>query len=113
MKRARTVCFMLVALVGFVGALAATQAVAQIKGPKDFEFSGSSQGKVVFSHEKHIAKNPRCTDCHTKLFKMAVGQRSAFKMADMEKAQACGACHDGQKVFGVKEQANCAKCHKK
>ncbi len=89
------------------------EALAQAKGPANFEFAGGGQGKVTFSHETHAAKNPKCTDCHTKIFKMAKGQRSAPKMADMEKGQSCGTCHNGQAAFSVKAQADCAKCHKK
>jgi c(7)-type cytochrome triheme protein len=102
-----------VGLVAFLAAVVVQQAWAQAKGPADFEFAGGAQGKVVFSHEKHLAKNPKCTDCHTKIFKMAKGQRSALKMADMNNGQACGTCHDGKAAFSVKEQANCTKCHQK
>jgi c(7)-type cytochrome triheme protein len=105
---------LVVGLVGVLGAILALQAGAgEMKGPADFEFAGGSQGKVVFSHEKHSAKNPKCTDCHTKIFKMTKGQRSAPKMADMNTGQSCGTCHDGKAAFSVKEQADCAKCHKK
>ena len=106
-------CAAVLMLIGCVGGILAQQAWAQAKGPADFDFAGGSEGKAAFSHEKHAAKNPKCTDCHTKLFKMAKGQRSAPKMADMEKGQACGACHNGQAAFSVKEKADCAKCHKK
>ncbi|HSB70518.1 MAG TPA: cytochrome c3 family protein [Candidatus Methylomirabilis sp.] len=102
-----------VVLVAFCGAVVVEKAMAQMKGPADFEFAGGAQGKVVFSHEKHAAKSPQCTACHTKLFKMAKGQRSALKMADMNNGQACGSCHDGKTAFSVKEAADCAKCHKK
>jgi c(7)-type cytochrome triheme protein len=91
----------------------AMAAEAQMKGPADFDFAGGSEGKVTFSHEKHAPKNAKCTDCHTKIFKMAKGQRSAPKMAEMEKGQSCGACHNGKTAFGVKDKADCAKCHKK
>jgi c(7)-type cytochrome triheme protein len=103
----------LAVLVAFCGAVVVEKAMAQMKGPADFEFAGGAQGKVVFSHEKHTAKNPQCTACHTKLFKMAKGQRSALKMADMNNGQACGSCHDGKTAFSVKDAADCAKCHKK
>ena len=102
-----------VGLIAFFGAIVVQKAWAQAKGAADFEFAGGGQGKVVFSHEKHTAKNPKCTDCHTKLFKMAKGQRSALKMAEMNNGQACGACHDGKTAFSVKEQAACTKCHQK
>jgi len=102
-----------VAVLGFLGVVAVEQAMAQAKGPADFDFAGGSEGKVTFSHEKHTPKSPKCTDCHTKLFKMAKGQRSSLKMADMEKGGACGSCHNGTAAFGVKEKADCTKCHKK
>jgi c(7)-type cytochrome triheme protein len=102
-----------VVLVGLLGAVMVGEARAQAKGPADFEFAGGKEGKVAFSHSAHAAKSPKCTDCHTKIFKMTKGTRSTPKMADMEKGQSCGTCHNGQAAFGVKEQANCAKCHKK
>jgi c(7)-type cytochrome triheme protein len=101
-------------MIGFFGAMLIEKAGAgELKGPADFEFAGGAEGKVVFSHEKHGAKNPKCTDCHVKVFKMTKGQRSAPKMADMEKGQSCGTCHDGKTAFSVKEKGDCAKCHKK
>ena len=106
-------CAAVLVVLGFAGGILVQQAWAQMKGPADFDFAGGSEGKVSFSHEKHAAKSPKCTDCHTKFFKMAKGQRSAPKMADMEKGQACGSCHNGQAAFSVKEKADCAKCHKK
>ena len=102
-----------VGLIAFLGAIAMQEVWAQAKGPADFQFAGGSSGKITFSHEKHAAKHSKCTDCHTKFFKMAKGQRSAPKMADMEKGQSCGGCHNGTAAFGVKDQANCSKCHQK
>ena len=102
-----------VGLIAFLGAIVVQKAWAQAKGPEDFEFPDGAQGKVVFSHAKHIAQNLKCTDCHTKIFKMAKGQRSSFKMADMNNGQACGACHNGTKAFSVKEATSCDKCHRK
>jgi c(7)-type cytochrome triheme protein len=106
-------CAAVLMVIGFVGGILAQQVWAQAKGPADFEFAGGSEGKVTYSHEKHLAKNLKCTECHTKIFKMTKGQRSAPKMADMENGQACGTCHNGQVAFSVKEKADCAKCHKK
>jgi len=102
-----------VGLIAFLGAIVAQKAWAQAKGPADFEYDGKGSGKVVFSHEKHAAKNPKCTDCHTKVFKMAKGVRTAFKMADMNTGQSCGTCHEGKAAFSVKDQATCNKCHLK
>jgi c(7)-type cytochrome triheme protein len=111
--RSTLVLAVVVGLIAFFGAMLAEKAWAQAKGPADFEFAGGAQGKVVFSHEKHVAKNPKCTDCHVKVFKMTKGQRSSPKMADMNNGQSCGTCHNGKTAFNVKEQADCAKCHKK
>lgn len=103
-----------VMLAGFLGASLVQKAGAgELKGPADFEYDGKSSGKVVFSHEKHAAKNPKCTDCHVKIFKMTKGVRTAFKMADMNNGQSCGLCHDGKTAFSVKDQATCNKCHLK
>ena len=100
-------------LIAFLGAIVVQKSWAAMKGPEDFTFDDGAQGKVVFSHEKHLAKIEKCTECHTKLFKMTKGQRSSFKMADLNAGKACGACHDGKKAFGVKEAADCQKCHHK
>jgi c(7)-type cytochrome triheme protein len=102
-----------VALVGFFGAVVVGKAFAQAKGPADFDFDGKGGGKVSFSHEKHLAKGGKCTDCHTKIFKMTKGQRSAPKMAEMEAGQSCGTCHNAKTAFDVKDKANCTKCHQK
>ncbi len=111
--RAISAVFVVAVFVGFLGAVTVEQAMAQAKGPADFDFPGGAEGKVNFSHAKHLTGSAKCTDCHTKIFKMAKGQRSSLKMADMEKGQACGACHNGKATFDVKDKANCTKCHKK
>ena len=111
--RSTLILAVVVGVIAFFGAVLVQQAWAQAKGPADFEYDGKGSGKVVMSHEKHAAKNPKCTDCHVKIFKMTKGVRTAFKMADMNNGQSCGTCHDGKTAFSVKEQGDCAKCHKK
>jgi c(7)-type cytochrome triheme protein len=67
-------------------------------------------GKVVFSHYNHLdAVGHNCPTCHNKIFNIVPEKNPAFTMADMEKGQACGACHNGERAFSVKE--NCATCH--
>ncbi len=105
MKRTRNFWLLIAAilvLAGFLGGILARQAMAQAKGPADFEFDGKGSGKVTFSHEKHVAKNPKCTDCHTKIFKMAKGQRSAPKMAEMQ--QGAGMRNVPQRAGGVRSE---------
>jgi c(7)-type cytochrome triheme protein len=94
--------------------LVASWGWAQPKAPADFTFSQGkdSPGNVTFSHEKHAAKAPKCTDCHTKVFKMKKGTADTSGGA-MHKETACGSCHNGQGAFAATDKANCEKCHKK
>lgn len=105
MKKTIVILTVIVALA-FVGS-----AFAVPKG-KTVEFTGGSEGKVVFDGGKHADKGLKCNDCHTKVFPMKK-KDGEFKMADMEAGKACGACHNGEKAFSVKDKANCGKCHKK
>lgn len=72
----------------------------------------SSKGKVTFDGKIHADKGLKCPDCHTKIFKMTKGT-TAMKMADLDAGKFCGECHNGTKAFKTKDNANCAKCHKK
>ncbi len=99
-------------LIACLGAIMAQKAMAQAKPPADYTFNDGAQGKVLYSHKTHVDKGLKCTDCHTKVFKMSK-PTAPMKMADMNNGQECGACHNGQKAFSVKDAANCAKCHKK
>jgi len=81
---------------------------------KDVEFAGGGAGKVIFSHEQHTEKvGMDCKECHTKLFKMKKGSTEGITMAKMEAGENCGACHNGEKAFSVKDEASCPKCHQK
>jgi c(7)-type cytochrome triheme protein len=104
---------MAVLVVGMALA-AAGSLMAQAKPPADFTFDQGkdSPGKVTFSHEKHTAKNPKCTDCHVKIFKMKKGTTDT-KGGSMHEEKSCGACHNGTASFSAKEKASCEKCHKK
>lgn len=64
-------------------------------------------GSAMFSHTVHIAAYS-CKDCHPDLFVPGPGNLHTT-MAQMEKGQSCGACHDDKTAFGVK--TNCQKCH--
>jgi len=90
-------------------------AYAQKKPVPDFKFEakGTDEGSVTFSHEKHSATpNSKCTDCHTKIFKM---KKSDLKMthADFTEGKYCGTCHDGKKAYSAADKDSCGKCHKK
>ncbi len=72
----------------------------------------SSQGQVTFDGKVHADKGLKCTDCHSKIFKMKKGSTS-MKMADLNEGKFCGECHNGTKAFKTGDKANCTKCHKK
>ncbi len=82
----------------------ATSAIAG--APADVVYE-CPNGNVTFSHEKHMARNPACTDCHPDPFGMAKSELG------MEKGHAaCGKCHkaDGP-AFDVAAADKCASCH--
>ena len=66
-------------------------------------------GKATFSHEVHTGAFG-CDSCHPDIFKAQKGANKA-SMADMEKGASCGACHDGNTAFGVKDENTCGTCH--
>jgi len=66
-------------------------------------------GKATFSHEVHTAAFG-CDSCHPDIFKPRKGANKA-SMADMEEGSSCGACHDGNTAFSVKDEDTCATCH--
>lgn len=81
----------------------------------DYEYAPQkgSPGKVGFNHSSHVdAKNPDCTTCHPRLFKMLAKGQTAdgqpIRHATMEKGGQCGACHNGKAAFGLKD---CETCH--
>jgi len=82
-------------------------------GDIKFEAKGSNLGPVTFSHEAHATQQKlKCTDCHTKIFKMKKGG-TKMTQASFAEGKYCGACHDGKKSFSATAKADCAKCHKK
>lgn len=95
---------------GIFMALLATALWAKVGGG-DVVFTVNKAGNVRFSHDAHVNKHRlKCTSCHYHLYTTSK-RRSAVTMADMEKGESCGACHTGEKVFGVK--GNCKRCHTK
>jgi c(7)-type cytochrome triheme protein len=73
--------------------------------PSDINAKGV--GTVPFSHAYHT-RELGCDDCHPDLFKTEAGANQVG-MAKMEEGESCGACHDGDNAFGVKQ--DCATCH--
>jgi c(7)-type cytochrome triheme protein len=88
--------------------MAASQAMAVSAG-KSVDWK-TSMGTVVFKGDDHAGKGLKCTECHSKIFKMKKGS-TVMHMADINAGKYCGECHNGKKAF--KPAGNCAKCHKK
>jgi len=81
-------------------------------GEINYEAKGTP-GPVLFSHETHVNQyKAKCTDCHTKIFKMKK-ESSKMTQALFAEGKFCGACHDGKKAFSAVAKADCQKCHKK
>jgi c(7)-type cytochrome triheme protein len=78
-------------------------------GGGDITFSLSNASNVTFSHDAHVTKHKqKCGDCHYRIF-TTTEQRKDVTMAQMQKGQSCGVCHNGQRAFDVK--GSCNKCH--
>jgi c(7)-type cytochrome triheme protein len=77
---------------------------------KTVVFKTESAGNVAFEHAAHLKKrSTHCTSCHNYIFNIVPSKNLFFTMADMEKGEACGGCHNGDIAFSVK--SNCATCH--
>jgi c(7)-type cytochrome triheme protein len=73
---------------------------------KEITFEVKETGPTHFSHKNHI-EVAGCGKCHPKLY--SVSQKNKrVGMAAMEKGKSCGACHNSNQAFSVKE---CSKCH--
>jgi c(7)-type cytochrome triheme protein len=113
-RGARLAVFVVLAALAVAGAAAAQQ-LTKLPPDRALPQSGDSPGKVVFSHEGHVAvqAKPDCTVCHPKLAPIlkpaAQVKREPLTHAKMLKGQACGACHNGKDARGFDD---CAMCHK-
>jgi c(7)-type cytochrome triheme protein len=107
-ERKRGIAWLGVAILFLAGAAAAQP----LKLPPDLVYSKTdgSPGKVIFSHELHVALSDKCTTCHVALFRILNPTRH-ITHTDMEAGKACGACHNGQMAFGPEDASTCARCH--
>lgn len=73
----------------------------------------ASPGEVTFRHSSHLdPKQANCTPCHAQRFrilKVNVPPTTTAGARDLHSDQFCGACHNGEKSFSVKE--DCQPCH--
>ena len=113
--KGRPSLILMACLVGLCLPLCPGFAQEKPKMPADFAFDQGkdSPGKVTFSHEKHVAKSPKCTACHVQVFKMKRGATPDINMAAMNEGRSCGTCHNGKEIFSTNDKAACSKCHLK
>ncbi len=95
-----------------VFALVVGTALAATTGGGDRTFKPQGAQPVFFSHERHVnLSGKKCSACHYHTFQMAE-ESYQMNMEKINKGQFCGICHNGERAFGVKDKANCDKCHK-
>jgi c(7)-type cytochrome triheme protein len=98
-------------IIGFLIILLAVPLSFAKVGGGDITLKIKHAGDVVFSHDSHVSNaGLKCTDCHASLY-MTKEKHRTVTMAQMQTGQSCGACHNGKKVFSVKE--DCNTCHQK
>ncbi len=73
---------------------------------KEITYQVKATGPTLFSHKIHL-EITGCEECHPKLYSPSQWNRRVGMVA-MEKGASCGACHNSQMAFSVKE---CSKCH--
>ena len=71
----------------------------------------TSEGTVVFSGSTHADAGLKCKDCHPKIFKKKKHGATKMTMAELDKGEYCGTCHNGEIAFSTTSKANCKKCH--
>lgn len=77
--------------------------------PRNIEYKVKGAGVTIFNHSTHISKmKGQCRSCHNG--KIITGKKRRVTMAQMEKGETCGACHNGKRAFTV--VGNCGNCHK-
>lgn len=80
-------------------------------GGGDIVFHPSGAANVLYSHDIHVGKlGLKCGNCHNSIYMMSTKTNKKTPMADMQKGESCGACHNGKKAFDVKQ--SCTQCHK-
>jgi c(7)-type cytochrome triheme protein len=74
----------------------------------ELTYDTSPVAKAKFSHAFHTQAYS-CKECHSDSLKPDRKKNKRVTMAEMEKGQSCGSCHEGKTAFSVK--GDCAKCH--
>lgn len=76
-----------------------------------YDKSSDAPGPVRFDHRTHSERlQNKCATCHPQTFRILRPTRRTSH-AEMEAGGSCGACHDGQRAFGLQDAERCEKCH--
>jgi c(7)-type cytochrome triheme protein len=81
----------------------------RLLGASTLAQSEDSFGPVRFDHASHLAGSQVCSSCHPALAEMRAGSAATSKDRMLE-GEGCGACHDGERAFGVDDD-RCERCH--
>ncbi len=86
---------------------------SDMKQPKTILFTEPVKA-VIFDHTMHTEDiGLECSDCHSELFKMKMGNAEKhadqFTMEALYQGKYCGACHDGDQAFA--SDTKCTVCH--
>lgn len=82
-------------------------------GKNIVKIKNDATGVIVFNHHDHFDAlgEEKCPICHNGIFNRNVSKNPPFTMKDMDQGKACGACHNGDRAFDVKDNDNCSQCH--
>ena len=101
-------------VVVVLAAAAVASAGSLTRLPEDYEIPKAerSPGQVTFRHTTHVkAKTADCTVCHPgdfKILEAKTADGAPITHKRMNKGELCGACHNGEKSFGLDD---CEMCH--
>ncbi len=78
-------------------------------GAEDIIFHVSGAANVVYNHEVHVGKiGLKSRQCHYRIYTIVEAHQKKT-IADIERGQSCGACHNGARAFAMK--TGCPMCH--
>jgi len=85
----------------------------ELKLPADVVYGRTvgADSAVTFRHGTHVAfAGNRCTGCHPRPFRILT-PTLRITHREMNAGGSCGACHNGQQAFGVRDRQSCIACH--
>ncbi|MDQ7826718.1 MAG: cytochrome c3 family protein [Candidatus Eremiobacteraeota bacterium] len=113
MKKGEKAKLRAVFLVAAMTGLAALALISMIhaSGLVDLTYKCPTAGDVIYRHSTHATEQRLlCKDCHIGIFQMKQGT-SGMTNDTINTGEHCGKCHNGERCFSVKAEADCKRCH--